>query len=131
MQRMEFNCKNGQSVWIEVDENFDYFTIVKNDLGTEVGRLEFRIIDDEYESYLKLCWAYMDLKDEQFKFQGIGRECLRLVKEVSGLPIVTSDHDGQQQNDGSHLTGDAPAFVERMRKEGLIEASHEADDHDH
>jgi hypothetical protein len=44
------------------------------------------------------------------------------VKELSNLPIIANDHDGVRRDDGSHLTGDAPAFVQKMREEGLIEA---------
>ena len=46
---------------------------------------------------------------------------LRLVRERSNLPIIANSNDGHQQDDGSHLTGDAPGFVERMRAAGLIE----------
>jgi hypothetical protein len=121
MVEVEFNCKNGKRVWIEIDDEDDYTARVLQEDGSEIGRLEFRVIDDDFNSFLKLCWAYLDRAGVEFKRQGIGRKCLRLVREKSGLPIIASSSDGHQQGDGSHLTGDAAGFVERMRAEGLIE----------
>lgn len=122
---VEFICRNGAKVLIEVDD--DYTASVQDLDGGKIGRLEFRVIENrDGTDYLKLCWAYLDLGGEDYKRQGIGRECVRLVRELSGMAIVASDHDGHQQDDGSHLTGDAPDFVTRMRTEGLISPSSDA-----
>jgi hypothetical protein len=114
----EFTCKNGKKVRIEVD--CDYTARVTDENGTEIGRLEFRQIEEPGGEYLKLCWAYMDLTGNDYKHQGIGRECLKRVRDASGMEIVANDHDGHRQDDGSHLTQDAPEFVRRMQDEGLI-----------
>lgn len=119
-----FQCKDGREVSIHVDE-MDYEVIVLDMAGREIGKMEFRFVEDVTEDYLKLAWAYLDKVDPSYCKKGIGRECLRLVAEASGLPIVAADNDGHQQDDGSHLTGDAPGFVERMRAEGLIAPSNE------
>ena len=120
MVGVEFNSKNDKTHLIEIDED-NYTARVLQEDGSEIGRLKFRVIDDDFDSFLKLCWAYLDRAGVEFKRQGIGRECLSLVREKSGLSIIANNNDGRQQGDGSHLTGDAAGFVERMRAEGLIE----------
>lgn len=120
MNPSTFTCKDGRQVTIEVDDAHDYSATVQDPEGRLIGKLEFHLIDDGTGDYLKLCWAYLDTLDESYRFQGIGRECLKRVIKFSGLPIVAESHDGISQDDGSQLTGDAPAFVERMRSEGLI-----------
>lgn len=47
---------------------------------------------------------------------------LRRMIEMTGMAIFPAENDGQVQEDGSHLTGDAPAFIAEMRREGLIVA---------
>lgn len=113
-----FRCKNGETVRIAIDELGDFEAKVIGPSAEEIGRFEF-LADWDF-GYLKLMWMYLDLKDPRWKHQGIGREILLRVKNISGLPIVTSDNDGLVREDGSHLTGDAPAFVAKMRKEGII-----------
>lgn len=120
MSQSKFTCKDGRQVTIHVDEDLDYEATVHDLEGRLIGKLEFRVVDNGYSEYLKLCWAYLDQLDKSYRFQGIGRECLKRVIELSGLPIVAQSHDRIRQDDGSHLTGDAPTFVERMRSEGLI-----------
>jgi hypothetical protein len=46
---------------------------------------------------------------------------LKFFKEFYAMPITASYNDGLSKTDGSHLTGDAPYFVEKMRDEGIIE----------
>lgn len=111
-----FQCKNGRTITIYIDDEDDFKSIAQDESGREIGRFEFREIDEG----LKLCWAYLDKIDKTWCRQGIGREMLQRVRDFSGFAIVASDHDGLRQDDGSYLTGDAPDFVERMRKEGII-----------
>lgn len=120
---MTYLCKDGRQVTICVDDEMDYMTTVNDNAGKEIGRIEFTYIQEDQDDYLKLTWAYLDRLDSTYRFQGIGRECLKLVKELSGLPIVAEDNDGISRSDGSHLTGDAAGFVNRMRVERIIAAS--------
>lgn len=115
-----FRCKNGQEIQIIIDEGADFEATVTGPNGEKIGTISFRQFD-ECGSYLKLTWMYLDKSGDRWKLQGIGREVLRRVKEVSGLPITAGSHDGHRRDDGSHLTGDAPSFVDRMRQEGIIE----------
>jgi hypothetical protein len=93
---------------------------VTGPLGKKIGNISFCRYDEEV-SYLKLTWMYLDQDGAGWKQQGIGREILRRVKEASGLSIAAGFNDGHKQQDGSHLTGDAPAFVAKMRQELIIE----------
>jgi hypothetical protein len=72
----EFECKNGRRVWIEIDEDDNYAACVRLADDREIGRLRFRMIEDDSNNFLKLSWAYLDLASVEFKRQGIGRECL-------------------------------------------------------
>jgi len=65
---------------------------------------------------------YMDHLGDSYKRQGIGRQAVEFFKELSGSSVVVSGDGGQRKdNDGSHLTQDAPAFVAQMREEGIID----------
>ena len=123
MEEAAYRCKDGREVRIYIDDDADFLTTVRDGDGREIGRFEFNWIDDLNGDYLKLCWAYLDRLDPSYLRQGIGRECLKRVKEFSDLAIVAEDHDGVQRDDGSHLTNDAPSFVEQMRREHLIAGS--------
>jgi hypothetical protein len=123
VEEAAYRCRNGKEVRIYIDDESDFLTTIKDADGREIGRIEFAWIDDVNGGYLKLCWAYLDLKDSSYLRQGIGRECLKRVKEFSDLSIVAENHDGVQRDDGSHLTNHAPAFVAQMRRERLIARS--------
>ena len=118
-----FRLDDKRSVDITVDE-FDYAVAVTDtEDGKLVGEMEFRLIEgpgDGLGDELKLTSAYLDKSGPEYKGQGIGRRCLQLVRAASGLEITADEFDGQRQDDGSHLTGDAPGFVATMREEGLI-----------
>jgi hypothetical protein len=105
---------------IAIDDSNYTVTVYDSD-RQEIGALNCKEIDDERHSYLKLVWAFLDKSGNGFTRRGIGRQCLLIVKERYGLPIVAEENNGIKKDDGSHLTGDAPAFIARMREEGLIE----------
>jgi len=114
-----FLCKNGETVTIEFDE-YEISTIVRDSHNNEIGRLNFAHYDYP-DAHLKLVWAYLDKAGNRWLRQGIGRECLQFALESSGAGFIIAEEDsGARQPDGSHLTGDAPNFVSKMRKEGLI-----------
>ena len=117
-----FPLKDGQRmVIIHVDDD-DYEVTVRAASGEKVGGMKFSLIELEGPPWqvLKLTWAYLDEAGPEYKFNGIGRACLRFVREASGMEIIAGEDTGLRQDDGSHPTGDAPTFSDRMRKEGLI-----------
>jgi hypothetical protein len=117
----QFKMRDGRIVQIDIDDDYTV-TVSTVPEGKEVGRMEFQEIESPEPSpnCLRLTWAYLNKLDKSYLRQGIGGEVLRLVQDVSGLGIIASDDDGRTKQDGSHLTGDAPAFVRRMREKGLI-----------
>ena len=114
-----FKCKNGKNVTLLYDDD-DTSAQAFDANGKKIGEFHFSEKDEGYgHSYLKLTWAHLE-DIPGYVHQGIGRELIKLAKEASGLAIVAEVHDGIRRDDGSHLTGDAPAFIYKMRREGLI-----------
>ena len=123
MTKETYQLNDGRSVIIDIDD-LDYdVTVAAHPSGEKIGYMKFRLIEMPLDnhSYLHLTHAFLDEAGRGYVHKGIGRRCLELVRELSGLSISASDHDGQRRDDGSHLTGDAPGFVFKMREEGLIE----------
>lgn len=56
---------------------------------------------------------------------GLGRAAVQFFIEMTGATVYTRPHGGIVRDDGSHLTEDAPGFVAKMIKEGLIEDNQE------
>ncbi len=113
----KYELESGEIVQIEIDEDINEVTVT-NFNSEEIGSVEFRYFVDE--DIYKLSWMYLDKLDGRYLRQGIGRECVRFFKEFFGCIIIAEHHDGIKRDDGSHLTGDAPAFVEKLRIEKLI-----------
>ena len=78
-------------------------------------------MEDPFGYSLKLVHAFLEGMGGSYRRQGIGREMLRRMIEMTGMAIFAAENDGQVQEDG-HLTGDASAFVAEMLREGLIVA---------
>jgi hypothetical protein len=115
----EIQNKNGRTVVIKLLDSGETIRAERPD-GQEIGRIELLYIEDDIGGYYYIKWMYFDLLDASYTRQGIGRAALFFHKETFDLPLVVADDDGHQRDDGSHLTGDAPAFVARMLKEGLV-----------
>ena len=129
MTKETYQLDDGRSVIIDVDD-LDYgVTVTAHPAGENIGYMKVRLIEMPSGSLgqLHLTHAFLDEAGRDYLRKGIGRRCLNLIREASGLPITASEDDGQRREDGSHLTGDAPGFVAKMREEGLIEGVGERD----
>lgn len=95
-----------------------------------IGLIQLKLFDEEHGSWYYITWMYLDIVDQSFLRQGIGRAALIFHLDIFKTPIFAAENDGMKREDGSHLTGDAPSFVNRMRFERIIEtpASHRSDD---
>lgn len=124
----DFTTKNNLVVSITIDDDGEEIC-VKDKSGSEIGKIRFsrEEYDDDYSHHerYKIVWMYLDKQEGTYLHQGIGRECLKFHKSIFQSPITSSDNDGVRRDDGSHLTGNAPAFVARMKEEGIISKSNE------
>ena len=129
MTKETYQLDDGRCVIIEVDD-LDYrVTVTAHPSGENIGHMTFLLIETPAGSLdeLHLAEACLDKAGLDYLRKGIGRRCLHLIREVHGLPITASEDDGLRRQDGSHLTGDAPRFVAKMREEGLIEGVGQGD----
>lgn len=129
----KYRLKHGREIEIRLQDDLERIDVYDSS-GNEIGEMDFRHIDDGGQEYYMLMRAYMETPRNSHKRLGIGRAALELFHEFAGgVPLVARDHDGQRQNDGSHLTGDAPAFVAAMETVRLIqtESSFYGRDEDH
>jgi hypothetical protein len=120
--RTQFSTPNRSVVTIEVDED-DYSAIVFDQSGNRIGAIECRLVENDMgpsRDFLKMTNAFLEGNNGQFLHQGIGTRCIELLREVTGFSICVARHDGQRQEDGSHLTGDAPAFADKLERLGLV-----------
>ena len=111
--RLYRNAK-GQTIKLMINDDQSEI-IIKDILDNQIGEFEFKELD--YGNGYKLIRMYSN----QVKNSGIGRAILEYFREAVGSPIYVSPNDGRVRDDGSHLTEDAPSFVNHMIKEGLID----------
>ncbi len=118
-----YRLDDGRIINVEIEESYEEIYIFNN-LHEKIGRVELSEVPpvDDYTDppMYYLTWMYMDIEDETYKHKGIGREVLKFFKRQTGASITAAEDDGLRKSDGSHLTGDAPSFVEKMRQEGVI-----------
>lgn len=117
-----FVDKQGRKIALELDE--DNLVVKATHNGALIGKMEFVEIErDRGPSAYKLIWMYLDMAGPEYKSCGTGQRILELMNEFTGGPIIAGSGDGRRSDDGSHLTGDGPSFVAKMRSKGLIYTS--------
>ena len=129
-----YTLRDGRRVVIKIDDCGESIQVVTDEENARcIGGIELEQDEEEANIY-KLTRAYLDENSELLDYtrQGIGRRSLQLHSARFQSRIWTESNDGHTRSDGSHLTGDAPAFIEQMRKEGVIssDSRHELDDFD-
>ena len=114
-----YQISTGENICLYLDE--DQLSIkVINSNDNEIGLMEFTTIESDYDIQYKLKWMYLDKLGNLYKRQGLGRACIEYFNDYFGVIVTAAENDGETQDDGSHLTQDAPGFVEQLRQEGLI-----------
>ena len=110
-------------VILEMNEEWTEI-VFKTKNGGQFGEFVFQDLDVG-------TYKLMRMYSEPNQGGGIGRAALQMFRDVTGGALVySSPNDGIQRDDQSHLTQDAPGFVSKMIKEGLIagyEGSHYID----
>jgi hypothetical protein len=107
---------DGRSVDIEIDDTGQEIT-VRAVNGPKLGSIELQGTDSGHYHLKRM---YLDQDGGAFKRCGIGRQALKFHNESFGCLFTAAPNDGQEREDGSHLTGDAPRFIRKMRDEGLV-----------
>lgn len=114
-----YRISNGETITMILDnEEYRYIQFF-NSQNEQIGLFEFEPLS-EYSSDYKLKYMHLDLVDNKYKDKHLGTTALIFFKEMTNSNIYTSPYDGQQRDDGSHLTGDAIRFVAKMKQKGLI-----------
>lgn len=109
-----YRISGNRLITIKISDDSE-ITYWENDL--QIGNDEdFVFIEDEfdYSKYL-LARMYVPIKGE-----GLGRATIEFFKEYFDVAVWARTFDGIEREDGSHLTEDAPAFVDKMIMEGLL-----------
>jgi len=108
---------DGEDIYIVLD---DSSIVVENAEREKVGGFIFRCIEEENGTFYKITNMYMTDKSDSYKGRGIGTECLTFFKNYHDACIIAGKNNDTQSDDGSHLTGNAPAFINKVRKLGII-----------
>lgn len=115
MERL-YTMPTGRQVVVRLVDDGERIEIRDAESGTRVGEMGFEPHEDDGQVYQLV---FMQL-DEKYRRQGIGRAALLLHRELCASTIWAASVDGSKHQNGGHLTGDGPAFVARMRSEGVV-----------
>jgi len=121
-QIREYKLNDGRTITIDISD--DRSIVVKDHQNNSIGEIILSLKEDvpsRLAHYYYITSMFMNLRDDSYLCNGIGRAALIFFKDFYSLPIKASKNDGLRKDDGSHLTGNAPGFVEKMRNEGIIE----------
>jgi hypothetical protein len=122
----KFVDRFGRQIDLKLDEDS---LVLKAFHGSKlIGRMEFNSIECEHGEDLKITWMYLDLCNSTYLRSGIGRALIELMNEYHGGPLIAGNEHGTTSVDGSHLTGDAPSFIQKMKRDGLVRDAYGCDD---
>jgi len=111
----EFTDKNNRIIVLVIDD--DENVIAASHEGESIGAIRFNLIEDPSADHLLVTNMYLDKKPGYLRC-GIGTAIIELIKEEYCLPVIFGFADGSVSVDGSHLTGDGPAFASSFQKHG-------------
>lgn len=111
--------KNGKTITILLNNEWDCVEFYDN--GNKLdGEFEFK--DESLNNNLTDFLLKRMYTPKLYKNQGAGTEVLKFFRAETGCNSIYARHnDGIERDDGSHLTDDAPIFVEAMIKKSLID----------
>lgn len=104
-----------------IDVSEDDFNFQAWHEGRLLGGLEFVLVEHDWPTPDVLLLVNAHLEEEQgYTHCGIGSAIVEWVAKAYGYPLVVREHDGIRRDDGSHLTGNAPAFADAMVERKLM-----------
>jgi hypothetical protein len=108
--------RNGVSISMHLTEEWDRISFSQNGQKLD-GEFLFDDTHGNQSSFLlkRLC------SPNAFMRLGLGEEVLEFFKSETNKALIwTRENDGITRDDGSHLTDNAPSFIGKMKKLGLI-----------
>lgn len=120
-ETIDFVAKDGQSYQITLDDFGEEISVSFN--GKKLGQITLSLRDDGDERGGYEWFHITHLELDNCRGIGIGTRCLEFHRDVFQAAITAGRDDGQKPEDGSFLTGDGPAFIDAMRKKGLVEGA--------
>ena len=121
MKKKQFTTNDGVAVEISIDDEGEIIIVSLN--GDELGTISLIAKEEEIGYEIQEHYYISDLSLEKCKGQGIGRACLKFHIESFGEPLTadsSSPFNTHKNEDGSHLIGDGPGFIQKMREEGIV-----------
>lgn len=110
--------QNGEVILICVADEGETISFFSQD-NVKIG--EFELEPDDNGNF-RLVRMFLDEVSSTYTRQGLGEASLRLHRDIFQSKVFATPSDGAVRLDGSHLTGNAPAFVEKMTRLGLIDS---------
>ena len=117
MDEVSFRAANGRTYDICVDDLGEEIRVIFS--GKTVGTISLRLVEGD-SHHQPDTYHITHLALEGCAHQGLGRRCLELHHEIFDSPLTAGTDNGSKSEDGSHLTGDGPGFIAKMRKEGIV-----------
>ena len=110
MCEVVFEDKKKRRILLKLDEfNHEVEAFYNQNL---IGSFLFDEVVDHFDQVVGLLVVNMHLENiKGFTRCGIGSKIISWVEEYYGLQVAFGSDDGTRSDDGSHLTGDGPAFA--------------------
>lgn len=126
MNETRFLASDGKTYLIAIDDSGEDIHVSHDD--SVVGTISLRLIESD-DPYQPDIYHITHLALDECSHRGIGRRCLQLHRETFASPLTAAEDNGTTCADGSHLTGDGPGFIAKMRREGLVCSASNGDGH--
>lgn len=124
MSHIDFNAADGRTYVIEIDD--DGVEITVSHQGQKLGTITLSRQEEGDDRHIHTYYHIINLSLDDCAGIGIGRRCLMFHREEFDAPITAGTANGQKMDDGSHLTGNGPGFIARMRELGIVEPAADA-----
>lgn len=117
MNEVDFLASDGNTYQIQIDDPRDEINVLFQ--GAKKGSISLRLIEGDLPCQPDV-YHITHLALDSCSHRGIGRRCLQFHRELFDAPITAGSSDGTKCDDSSHLTGDGPGFIARMKAEGIL-----------
>ena len=117
MNEVDFLASDGNTYQIQIDEPRDEINVFFQ--GARKRSISFHLIEGDLPCQPDI-YHTTHLALDSCSHRGIGRRCLQFHRELFDATTTAGSNDGTKCDDCSHLTGDGPGFIARMKAEGSV-----------